>query len=350
MLKALSVPHAENVTPTRTHNQRGLDGLTILFVILLLALVLFLLLPLEAFSVQPALVTMQAQWRAALILAMPMLVVGALGAMVGLAEISATFPTYPREALQTRWARILLLVNLLAAVFAFWLVRAYAPNVDLIMAILGVGIGFQAIIRTRFTLAKQIGGSGGGDVSLNLGWLYDQFQNLCKNQIDMELMRGRRNAVTRLMDRFPTLAELHDIATYTILARATLTTEEEKARLADLDKLLDPKAPANFARASMALMILEHGGQAYVELLLEPPAVEQITPESVVKLLIEKYALNDLVARATRLLTLPAEQEYAQKIGQVAAGAPEAASKAAIANLLVQRLGVPAVLREIGEA
>src|SRR5690606_13607258 len=114
---------------------------------------------------------------------------------------------------------------------------------------------------------------------LNLGWLYDQFQNLARTQIDLELMNKRRTAVTRLLEYYPSLAELYDIAWYTITARATLTREQEEQRKADLDKLFDPKAPENFAKSSIALMILENGGQAYVELLLTQ-AMQMLSPEA----------------------------------------------------------------------
>jgi hypothetical protein len=77
-----------------------------------------------------------------------------LGVIVGLAEISSTFPNYPREALRTRWAKLLILINTLAATLAFWLARTYASTANLALLAVGVGIGFQALIRTRFTLAK----------------------------------------------------------------------------------------------------------------------------------------------------------------------------------------------------
>jgi hypothetical protein len=322
-----------------------------LLVLLLLALVVFLALPLDGLGVASWALTFQAQLRAALYAAGPFSVVALLGAVVGLAEIAATFPNYPREALGARWAQTLILVNALAAIFAFWVARTYAPSADLILTVVGVGIGFQAIIRTRFTIAKQIGGAGSSDINLNMGWLYDQFQNLCKTQIDMELMRGRRTAVTRLLERFPTLAQLYDIAQYTIVARATLTTEEEKARLQELDTLFNPKAPASFARTSMALMILENGGQAYVDLLLNQPeagVAKPTTSEVVVKRLVEKYTLEQLVALALRLLTAPSEQTWVQEAAKPAAGVSEASQKATIAHFLVQRVGAETVLREIG--
>ena len=340
---------AEHLAHPQSEERRGQVGWIIVIVLFLLALVLFLAFPLETISVQPWVTAWQAQLRLALIQLGPFVLVALLGAVVGFSEIVATFANYPREALRTRWAQFLVLVNLTAAALAFWIARTYAPSADLVMTIIGVGLGFQALIRTRFIIAKEFSGKGSSDISLNLGWLYDQFQNLCKNQIDLELMKGRRTAVTRLLERFPKIGDLKDIAAYTIVSRATLTTDEEKARLAELDTLFNPNAPANFAKTSMALMILENGGQAYVDLLLSEstPTPSKPTPESIAKQLVEKYTLSDLVALATRLLTSENEQNWIKDAAKTAQGAPEASQKGTIALFLIQRAGTETVLREI---
>jgi len=342
---------AEATPPSTNEPRRGPGGWTVLIVLLLLAFAVFLAFPMETVSLQPWVPALQAQLRTVVGQGWPYVAVALLGAIVGLAEIVSTFPNYPREALRTRWAQNLVLVNAVAAPLALAVVQIYAPTTNLILTVLGVGIGFQAIIRTRFTLAKQIGGSGESDVSLNLGWLYEQFQNLCKTQIDLELMNGRRTAVTRLIERYPTLAELHDIAEYTVIARATLTPDEEKAKQAELDRLFDPKAPANVARTGLALMILENGGQAYVDLLLSQPAVpvKSTSPESVVKSLIDRYSLNDLVALALRLMTSQQEQNWVQQAAQPAPGMNEASQKAFIARFLVERIGAETALKAMTE-
>ncbi len=341
---------ADITSPPPSPITRGPGGWAIVLALMLLALIVFLIFPMETVLLQPWVPALQAQLRALIGLGWPYVAVALLGAVVGLAEIASTFPNYPREALVTRWAKNLVLINAIAAALALGIAQIYAPATNLILTVLGVGIGFQAIIRTRFTLAKQIGGSGENDVSLNLGWLYEQFQNLCKTQIDLELMNGRRTAVTRLIERYPTLAELHDIAEYTIVSRATLAPDEAKARMAELDKLFDPKAPANFARTSIALKILENGGQAYVDLLLSQPAAaasQATAPEDVVKHLMEKYSLADLVTLAMQLTTTQQEHDYIQGAAQPVAGVGEASQKATIAHFLVQRVGVETVLKEL---
>jgi hypothetical protein len=283
----------------------------------------------------------------------PYILVGLLGATVAMAEIVSTFQTYPREALRTRWAWILIFVNVVAAMIALVVVRVTMTEMNTALQILSVGVGFQAIIRTRFVLAKRIGDDGEeGEVALNLGWLYDQFQNLARTQIDLELMNNRRTAVTRLLDYYPSMAELYDIAWYTITARATLSREEEEQRKAELEKLLDPNAPENFAKSSIALMILENGGQAYVELLLaqamagqnpEAMAVTMPKPTSADHLiwqLMENYSLDDLVTLTKKLS--PPEKVLAYVVN---AAKPDpdvniAHQKATIAHFMVQQIGV----------
>ncbi|MGH8058033.1 MAG: hypothetical protein ACREOH_12485, partial [Candidatus Entotheonellia bacterium] len=81
----------------------------------------------------------------------PYALVALLGGIVGLAEVSSTFAYYPREALRARWALLLILVNASAAALAFWIARILAPDTNPALLVVGVGIGFQALIRTQFT-------------------------------------------------------------------------------------------------------------------------------------------------------------------------------------------------------
>ncbi|WP_420627627.1 hypothetical protein [Candidatus Leptofilum sp.] len=290
----------------------------------------------------------------------PYILVGLLGATVAIAELVSTFQTYPREALRTRWAWILVAVNVVAAMIALVVVRVTMTEMNPSLQILSVGVGFQAIIRTRFVLAKRIGDDGQeGEVALNLGWLYDQFQNLARTQIDLELMNNRRTAVTRLLDYYPSMAELYDIAWYTITARATLSREQEEQRKSDLEKLLDPKAPENFAKSSIALMILENGGQAYVELLLtqamqnlSPEAMTMSKPSSTDKLiwqLVETYSLPEMVALAEKLFTTEKAIQYVREAAQPDPEANTTNQKATIAHFLVQQLGTEPLQKAFAE-
>ncbi|RMH01251.1 MAG: hypothetical protein D6706_02245 [Chloroflexi bacterium] len=326
--------------------------------LVVVAVLVLLVFPADSGAVPAWLPLLQARVKGGMVFLAPYLIVALLGGAVGTAELASTFQTYPREALSTRWARILILVNGVAAVLALVVARITMPETNLVWLVIVVGIGFQSLIRTRFVLAKQIGGDGTGEseVSVNLGWLYDQFQNLCRTQIDLELMNKRRTAVTRLLEYYPTLAELYDIAWYTIIARATLTPEQEKARLEQLEKLIDPKAPENFARASIALMILENGGPPYVNLLLHqamgPESVSPAqanTPEALVRLLCERYSLAELVNLTEQLTEVSEIREWVRNAARPSPEVREANQKTAIAYFLVQEVGLDAVRRAVGD-
>ena len=328
----------------------GLSRGTKIFIVLLFfflgALIVILLYPVTAVS-SPTFFQLQQNVRYISQILGPYLAVGLLGGIVGVAELASTFQTYPREALLTRWAWVLIIVNIVAAMFALLIVRATMTEMNVTLQILTVGVGFQAVIRTKFVLAKQVGGSGNSEVSVNLGWLYDQFQNMARTQIDLELMNRRRTAVTRLTTYYSTLAELYDVAYYTITARATLTPAEEKAKLEEIEKLLEPNAPEYYAKSSLALMILENGGGAYVELLLdqamhplESATIEAApTGEQTVQSLLSSYTLDELVALTKDRANNERVIEYVEKAAQPDSNANPETQKATIAQFMVQNIG-----------
>lgn len=199
----------------------------------------------------------------------PYVGVAALGLTVGLAELTSAFADYPMRALSSPWGWGLIVLNGVAAVLALGIVRTYVPDSNLLLTILAVGVGFPAIVRTNIVLAKQFAGTEAKDLSLNLGWLYEQFQNLCKNQIDLSLMRHRRKEVEALLERFPDERSLYNIAYYTIISRGTLSPKEEAERLAELNEVMTNKAlPLEVIRPTIALFILENGGEGYTDLLI----------------------------------------------------------------------------------
>ena len=352
-------PPDEMMFGRRTKITRGMKMTATLFFLLLAALITIVVFPIT--TTTPAWVEpLQTNVYGFLARISPYILVGLLGSTVAIAELVSTFQTYPREALRTRWSWILIGVNVVAAMIALVVVRVTMTEMNPSLQILSVGVGFQAIIRTRFVLAKRIGDDGQeGEVALNLGWLYDQFQNLARTQIDLELMNNRRTAVTRLLNYYPSMAELYDIAWYTITSRATLTREQEDQRKTDLEKLLDPKAPENFAKSSIALMILENGGQAYVELLLtqamqnlSPEAVAMGKPSTTEKLiweLVDNYSLPEMVALAEKLSTTEKAVNYVREAAQPDPEANAANQKATIAHFLVQQIGVEPLQKAMKE-
>lgn len=345
-----ATPPEEMTFGRRTQFTRGMKVFVAVFLLILAALITIIVFPIT--ETTPAWAEpLQTNVYGFMARISPYILVGLLGATVAIAELVSTFQTYPREALRTRWAWILILVNVLAAIIALVVVRVTMTEMNPSLQILSVGVGFQAIIRTRFVLAKRIGDDGAeGEVALNLGWLYDQFQNLARTQIDLELMNNRRTAVTRLLEYYPSMAELYDIAWYTITARATLTREQEEQRKDELEKLLDPKAPENFAKSSIALMILENGGQAYVELLLtqamqalSPEAMAEGKPTSTDRLiwqLVDKYSLEEMVALTEKVAGSEKVLDYVTNAAKPDPNVNTANQKATIAHFLVQQVGI----------
>ena len=311
---------------------------------------IFLLIPLENANILPAIIDWQSRARQTAGLLAPYVAVGTLGAAVGLAELSSAFNDYPREAVAARWGQAIIWLNAFAAVLAYLITRVYAPaEINPLALILAAGVGFPAIIRTKFTLARQFGGSNDRDLSIDIGWLYEQFQNLCKKQIDLELMTYRRHQVDRLLARFGTVQELYQTALYTLNARATLTAEEEQAKLDELKRAVDAKLPPELTRLNMGLFILELGGVAYVDLLArarpEKPAAEvsvaggaEAAADAVVRQLAER-PLAELAKLADDVLKVAEDKERARQLAEPIPGLPELTRRTAIARFLVDRLG-----------
>jgi hypothetical protein len=333
--------------------RRRFDLGFVLLVFALALVALFLATPLETLNLAPIVPLLQTQGRLALLVLWPYATVAALGAGVGLAELSSTFDDYPRQAIATRWGQYLIWLNGISAVLAFAIAKLYMPaDTNQLLLIVGVGAGFPTLIRTKFTVAKQFG--GGDDLSINIGWLYDQFQNVCKKQIDLDLMSYRRTQVDRLLARYSTVQELSQTALYTIKARATLTKTEEEVRLADLAQIVDPKVPPELARMNLGLLILELGGVAYVDLLVgakeSAPAIAEISrgggDEVLAKRLVE-LSLENLVSLALRVLKQPDDQAWVQAAAQPAPGLGAAQQKAPIAYYVVEHAEPEAVNSEL---
>lgn len=339
------------MTPIRRFNL----GL-IAFTLIILAIGAFLLAPLNLLGLAPGILEFQTQALATFKNLLPYIFVATLGGGVGLAELSSTFSDTPREAIATQWGQLLIWLNALAAMLAYVIVQVYAPkDLNPIILIIGVGVGFPAIIRTKFTLAKQFGNdSGAGDLTVNIGWLYEQFQNLCKKQIDLELMTSRLEDVEKMLARYTT-SQLYVIARYTLKARATLTTEESSARIEELKNIInDTEGGPQSTKMNLALLILEIGGRAYVDRLVkeadQPNAKGQsvtaallrdsaadVSTESVAKQLTQ-LTLPQLVSLSKDLLKAPEDQEYIDK----AADSPnlsDVKTKAPIAYYVVSKVG-----------
>lgn len=296
----------------------------------------------------PNLLSVQTSLGAVVKFLIPYVAVGGLGAVVGMAEVTSTFSDYPREALVTRWAQYLLWLNTATAVLAYLLAGFYAPaEIDPMVLIISVGVGFPALIRTKFTLAKNFSGGEGGDVSINLGWLYEQFTALCKKQIDLELMAYRRMKVDQLITRYTTVQELYDTALYTLKARDTLTEAEVAAKRAELERIFSEKLPPELKRLNLGLFILEVGGVAYVDSMTSVRDLhvekggggETLTADSVIREL-KDLPIAVLLAKAIAACPAPEEETKLRQLADPVPGLPEITQRASIAQYLIYKLGV----------
>jgi hypothetical protein len=82
-------------------------------------------------------------------------------------------------------------------------------------------------------------------------------------------MRRRQPIVRELVEAFPSQLALFNMAYYTIVARRTLTPEEEASQLAELTtRLQDISLPDEVIRMTIALHILETGGEGHAQALI----------------------------------------------------------------------------------
>ncbi len=122
----------------------------------------------------------------------PYLLVVALSFLWALTEILQTFRSDIRRALRSGWSALLIGVNVLFALLIFALARYLAPpSVNPYLLALGVGAGWQALLRTRINLLQPLTPEAGEAVSLSLSDLYGRFQGFCREQIDRSLLSGR---------------------------------------------------------------------------------------------------------------------------------------------------------------
>ncbi len=122
----------------------------------------------------------------------PYLLVMALSFLWALTEILQTFRSDIRRALRSGWSALLIGVNVVFALLIFALARYLAPSsVNPYLLALGVGAGWQALLRTRINLLQPLTPEAGEAVSLSLSDLYGRFQGFCREQIDRSLLSGR---------------------------------------------------------------------------------------------------------------------------------------------------------------
>jgi hypothetical protein len=200
----------------------------------------------------------------------PYIIVILIGAVVGLAEIISTFSTTPILALGTRWGWILVLLNGGSAALVLWLVNRFVPTTaDPLLVALAVGLGFPTLIRTNFTVAKRLEAVEGKDLSVNLGWIYDQFQNLARTQIDLALVSKRQKLHRDLLKKYPEIKDLVEMAQYLIQERALFSSADVERMQKYVESVRDSQTLSDqVKRVTLARFILDTGGPGYVRELV----------------------------------------------------------------------------------
>jgi len=199
---------------------------------------------------------------------LPYIVVFMLGAIVGIAEIIATFSPSPREAFRTFWAWILVGVNALAATGVYAIVHFYAKNINPVLLAVSVGIGFPTLIRTKFTVAKQF--MGGEDLSFNISWVYDQFLGWFKAEIDIAVVNKRLKMITKLISKISDVKRLKVIAHTILQERSILSYEEIKKYENYINGIVkSEEIPERAKQVALAKFILNMGGKEYIKTLLK---------------------------------------------------------------------------------
>ena len=265
-----------------------------------------------------------------------------MGISVGIAEVISTFTGSPKEALKTKWAWALVLLNGLASALVLLIVTQYTQALNL-LTVLAVGVGFPTLIRTKFIVAKQFTGTTeGNDLSLNFGWLYEQFQSLCKTQIDLGLMKFRQQLAEQLLTRLPTLTALTQVALHTILTRAALSEQERQSKQKYVQDSI-PTLPEDVGRLALALFILDTGGREYVQSLIagRPAAVSE---QELVRNLAGRFDLASLVSLAEQAVQSGPQDERDRKLAWVhnirdSATLPDERKLIALARFMLKTAG-----------
>ncbi len=168
----------------------------------------------------------------------PYLLVVGLAAAWALAEILQTFSGDVPRAVRTWWSALLVGVNMAFALpvyaFARLLVPAEGTSWPLALA---VGVGWQALLRTRINLLQPLNPETGEAVAVSLASLYSRFQQFCRGQIDRTLAGERMNLLERAL-RLPPEKLEREVRIYAYASAIHSHEEVERfiAKLQDHDR------------------------------------------------------------------------------------------------------------------
>lgn len=121
-------------------------------------------------------------------------------------------------------------------------------------------------------LRKELGSRRSKDLSVNLGWVYEQFQNLARTQIDLALVSKRQKLHRSLLERYREIKDLVEIAQNLIQERALLSPADVVKMQKYVEGIRDSQTLSDqVKRVTLARFILETGGPGYVQELVRGP-------------------------------------------------------------------------------
>lgn len=131
----------------------------------------------------------------------PYVLVAGLALSWAVAEIVQTFSSDVRRALKSGWTWLFVFLNVTFAVFVFLFARLALPtSISVWPLALGVGLGWQTLLRTSINLLQPLGMEGGRTVSISLADMYARFQGFCRSQIDRTLVEERMRLLQSAQD------------------------------------------------------------------------------------------------------------------------------------------------------
>ena len=282
------------------------------------------------------------------------IVVSFIGLIVGFLEIVSTFESKATLVLSQKkagaWAWGLIIfngcMNLLIFAILMYLTDGWSP----ISLSLIVGFGLPILIRIKLTVIKTPNSTN--ELILNLGWIYERIQKLCKAQIDNAmLVSGQQlKKILARIQGFDTASptqpkgrkQLYNFVYVIIQSSETLSPQkkEEKLKLADeFYKLTNEQ----IAQMKLSLLLLEVGGVQLVERLEQIPESE-ILSEKLIGRMIRELLQNTLKEIAEEVAAAADTEETKTKLRQyiedvMADSASDTLKTAVLANFIVYEGG-----------
>lgn len=214
--------------------------------------------------------------------ASPIVLVFALGGLIGLAEVSASFPRFAPEALRTPAAVALVIFNAVVTAVAYAVAvsansAAYGaidrPGQPLARALAVTAI-VAILLRSHLVIARSMGDQRQSVVGLDLGWPYARLQSVCRLQIDRRLLGDRRYAAERLVALGADVDTLARLARSAIGDRPAADADALENRLAAL-VAAGTTRPADHAR--LARFTADVAGPDRVRSAIEELEAEAVT-------------------------------------------------------------------------